>query len=239
MKKNQLIFSIMLLLSLFTLAACDATNEEENLNTEKTEQGLILSDYTLADNFMMTIQLNDSSIMNPGPDWYYKTAKIGNDWQVIEYDRDLADLSIQVTHFFKYLSDDLYMHYLYNHADSEWVKQGELSFHDMVFTSPNNFKFLYEKPTEIQIVVEETISTYDTDSTSNEQLIDIYSYQYTEGLDKTVFVDYDYPSTCLYEVQSRNGQVAISWKANDYTLDISNWDDFYLSYRHFQNAPSQ
>lgn len=220
------------------LAGCDSSNNEDEITAEKTEHGLLLSDYTLADNFAMTLQLNDTSIINSGPDWYYKTAKIGNDWQFIEYDRDLSDVNIQVTHFFKYVSDDLYMHYIYNHTNAEWTKQNEVNFNDMVFTSPNNFKFLYEKPTEIQIVIEETVSTYDADSTSNERLIDIYSYQYSEGLDKTIYVDYNYPSICLYEVQSRNGQVAVSWRSNDYTVSISTWEDSYLSYRHFQNAPT-
>lgn len=230
----RLLFTLFISFCMMTLAACDnqITSNEKN-TTEDNELDIL--DYTLPDNFFMSIQISDTSIFDKGDPWYYKTAKIGNDWQLIEYDRDLDNLAEQATHFFKYLSEDSYKHYTYNHTEETWIEVDTVSFHEMVFTSPNNFKFLYTKPTETQYSIEETSTSYDCDPTSNNSFREAVKYEYTSGLDIQIIVDSEYSNMILSEVDRDESRICISWRAYEFNLTISSWSNSYLSYKDFKD----
>lgn len=230
----KILFTLVLIFCLIPLVSCDnETITNGNSTTEATQ--LDLSDYTLPENFFMTIEISDTSIFDKGDPWYYKTAKIANDWELIEYNRDLDDLTKQKTHFFKYISDDLYQHYLYNYVDQSWDEVDMLSFHEMVFTTPNNFKFLYKKPTEVQYNIVETAISYDCDPTSIESLREAIMYEYTYGLDKEIIVDSKYLDIMLSEVQRDESRICTSCFAYEFNLTISSWSSTYLGYKNFKD----
>jgi len=229
----KIVLSFILVFSFITMTACQ--NEEGSGSVETTSKNeLLLSSYQVPENFFMTLQLSDTSIFNKGNPWYYKTAKIGNDWQLIEYDRDLEDLSKQTTHFFLYESDNLYTHYIYQYETTSWEEVGEVTFEGMVFTSPNNFKFLYEKPTGPQYNITETNISYDCDPTSVERRRDAYLYENSDGLDIDIIVDRTYPNVMLSETDRDGSRIVISWRAYEYKLTISNWDDTHLANNNFK-----
>ncbi len=236
-KKINLMIIIILLLSVtFTLPACIFGNEEggEKIATLDKEP-ILLSDYSLPENFALTIQIADSAIFNPGEPWYYKTAKIGNDWQIIQYDRDLADLTKQATYYFGYISDDNYNRYTYDFTNSVWVANGIVDFEGLMATSYNNFKFLYEKPTETTFQIDESTSTYDVDHTSAETFIDSIKYEYTDYFETEVIVDADYLNVCLYKCEEADRP--LTFRAYEYSTSISSWDSTYLQYRNYKTAP--
>lgn len=240
MKRHlKIVFILVLLFSFVTLVGCDKTTEtgEEILTGQSDTDGLKLSDYSLPENFYMTLLLSDTSIFNKGDPWYFKTVKIGNDWQLIEYDRDLEDRSKQATHFFKYLSEDSYKHYAYNYTDEAWTEVGTVSFQEMVLTSANNFKFLYQKPTQPQIEIVETALKFDCDPTSIESLRDALLYEYSDGLDIEVFVDKAYPNMALSETDRDNSRICVSWRVYELEVSLDDWDSFYLEYRNVKAIP--
>ena len=242
MKKQ--IFSLSLvfvfcLVTAFMLSACDSANPSDNGgddNGNETGTEVLLSDYTLPVNFAMTIQISDTAISNAGSPWYYKTAKIGNDWQIIEYNRDLADMTQQVTHFFQYIGEDDYVHYTYNYTTSSWDEGTHMSFDDMVDLSENNFWFLYSKDLSNENVTETNLS-YDTDSTSNEHLIDAVKYEYSNVLQYEEVVDADVHNVLLSETIRNGSTVLISNRAYDYTTSILSWENSYLSFKNYKTAP--
>ncbi|MDD4532224.1 MAG: hypothetical protein PHW22_02180 [Bacilli bacterium] len=223
------------ILSVMVLGGCE--NNESNTSYLSSE--VSIEDYSLPENFEMTMQISDTSIFNKGNPWYFKTAKIGNDWQLIEYNRDLADLSKQVTHFYKYISDNTYKHYLYDFDTEKWSEQEESSFAQMKKDNATNFSFLYSKPTEIQIAVEETDTTYDIDPTSYESLRPAKRYIYNDGLDVEAVVDAEYLNVCLSEVQRDESLIVISWRAYYYSVSITSWDNSYLTNKYFKLAPGE
>ena len=239
MKKQ--IFSLSLvfvfcLVTAFMLSACDSADPNNNDNGNGTDTDILLSDYTLPVNFAMTIQISDTAISNAGSPWYYKTAKIGNDWQLIEYNRDLADMTKQISHFFRYVVDDDYIHYTYNYDTSSWDEGTHISFDDMVNVSANNFWFLYSEDLSNEDVTETNIS-YDTDSTSNENLIDAVKYEYSNVLQYEEIVDADFHNVLLSENTRDGSTILIANRAYDYSTSITGWSNSYLSYKNYKSAP--
>lgn len=220
-----------------SLIACDPSGEGEITVPEALPSSAKITNYTLPENFAMTIQVADTQIFNPGDPWYYKTAKIGNDWQIAEYDRNIIDRTKQITHFFKYLAEDSYRHYTYNYETSGWDAQGEVSFAGMLEVSAVNFYFLYKKPTEIQIELAETVCVYDTDPTSNESLTDAIRYEYKDGLEYVFIVDKDYPNICLSKTCRDGATVCVENRAYEYSRSINHWDLSYMLNRSYKPAP--
>lgn len=232
----KLFFTFILMFSFITLVGCDnETTPNSNITPEVSQ--IMITDYNLPENFFMVLQLSDTSIFDKGDPWYYKTAKIGNDWQLIEYDRDLEDRTKQVTHFFEYLSDDSYQHYTYNYTEQDWEKADVVSFQGMMFTSLNNFKFLYKKPVEVQYHIVETLAAYDCDPTSIESLREAMMYEYADGLDIEIIVDKEYLNITLSETHRNGSLICVSWRAYEFNLTISNWNSSFLAYKNFKETP--
>lgn len=217
--------AVLCLMSVVSFAACDlfgsnGDNSEEaptsvNAKTEK--------DYVLPENLYMKLQISDTSIFNKGDPWYPKTAKIGNDWQIILYDRDLADKTQQETYFFKYLSANNYRKYGYEYEMSSWEELATVTFNEMVLSSGINFSFLYTKRTENYLNIVETECTFDTDPTSNENLIDAIKLEYTDGMCYEFIVDKDYQNVRLYDVERDNSTICVANKAYIYSKNITDW----------------
>lgn len=238
MKKFLLSVLVVMLCfsSIFILTACgieDDNRDEGNLDTNRA----YLSDYTLPENFAITIKLIDTSIISPGDPWYFKTAKIGNDWQIIEYDRN-AGQTEQTTHFFRYVSQDNYDHYTYNHQTSTWSMGVSVTFEGMLQTSLNNFLFLKKWERLNSITVTETNIQYDVDPTSNTSLIDAILYEFTNGLDYSEKVDAQYTDISLYHLSMDGSRVCYQFFAYEYTKTLTDWSSAYLSYRYYQSDPS-
>lgn len=237
-KKFNLLFVLILSLNFTFLTGCD--NSEGGIlysvPEEETSQP-VLSDYELPEKFAMTLKLSDTSIFNKGTCWYFKTARIGNDWQTIEYDRDLEDRTKQKTHFFKYISEDNYTHYSYDYSKSDWTKMESGSFFDMAEINLNNFKFLEVPPSGPNINLVETEVQYDTDATSITEYIDAIKYEYSYTLDYELIFDAAYYNMCLSECCRDGSTVCTEWSASDYETTITDWDSFYLSYRNFKPIP--
>ena len=241
MKKKFNLFVLGLaIFSVVSLTGCDGTNsndddEASGENTSTSE--VLISDYAIPENFEMTLQISDTSIFNKGDPWYYKTAKVGNDWQFIHYDRDLGDFTIQETHFYRYLSETSYTHYIYSYTEEDWVNQGESNTTDMMMDNGTNFSFLYIKPDGPQMEIVETKRNFDTDPTSNRYYIDAIAYEYSDALDFEVVVDANYLNLCLSETVRDGSRICTSWSAYNYTTDIIGWDDWYLENKYFKPAP--
>jgi hypothetical protein len=196
----------------------------------------LASDYQLPDSFYINIRVDDCAIFNAGDPWYYKTAKINNSWQLIEYDRDLADKTKQETHFFRYISEDIYGWYTYDFNSSVWDLNGNVSFAEMIAVSPNNFRFLYKTPDEPYIEITETPCLYDTDPTSSEHNIDAVFYEYNENWDIEKIVDAAYREILLSSTEYiENGP--LTSRAYEYIKNIDSWSSATMDYRHFKNAP--
>ena len=242
MKKNLICILIIftILAGMFVLSACYPKTNEENSggNNNNTAEPVLISDYTLAQNFAITMQLTDTSISNPGDPWYYKTAKIENDWQLIEYDRDLEDRTKQATHYFEYVSENNYTHYIYNYDLSSWTQtKTGLTFEDMMKVSINNFIFLYEKPTNPSTVITETATTYDTNSTSIETLINAKMYTYKDYFDIEIIVDSVFTDICLYKKEMDNSLIVNTYRAYDYSTDVDNWGNGYMTGKNYKSKP--
>jgi len=240
-KKFNLFFIFLLSLNIPLLSGCDNSenfNENYSIGTsESAENKLILSDYSLPDTFAMTLMLSDTSIFNKGDPWYYKTAKICDDWQVIEYDRDLEDRTKQETHFFKYLSEDTYTNYMYDYSKSDWTKLETGSFNDMVLISMNNFKFIDTPPSGPNIHLVETDTNFDTNSTSIVANIDAKRYEYTNVLDYEIIFDAAYSNLCLSECVKDGSTVCTEWTAHDYCTTVTEWNSTYLTSKNYKLAP--
>lgn len=239
MKKfyTQITAIVLLVCTILIFNACDFNPEGGGGNQDIIKKEPILAtDYDIPDSFAMTIQIPDSAIFNPGAPWYYKTAKIGNDWQLIEYDRDLADLTKQETHFFEYISDNNYQWYKYDYDVSSWIEQEEVDFEEMIALSPQNFVFLYKKPSEPQIEVEESNTQYDIDPTSIENMIDAVLYEYHDGFDIEVIVDADYLDTRLSKREYVSGNTLIT-RAYEYTNELTSWGTSYMQYKYYKERP--
>lgn len=219
--------------SMFVFTAC-GIEENEGGDTDTTR--LYISDYTLPENFAITMRLSDTSIYNPGDPWYFRTAKIGNDWQIIEYDRNVA-YSQQVTHFFKYVSTDNYDHYIYNYETSSWIKDDSVTFDAMIETSLNNFLFLNKWERLSTINITETNIIYDVDSTSNEILIDAILYEFTNVLDYEEKVDAEYTDICLSHRSIDGSRVCYEFNAYDYSKSINDWSMIYLTSKNYKSSP--
>ena len=224
------------------LCACGDTESGAPINGNEdgnnhTETGAKITDYTLPINFVITVQVADNAIHNPGAPWYYKTAKIGNDWQIIKYDRDAVDSTKQATYFFKYAVQDSYEQYSYNHTTSQWEQQNNVTFAGMLEVSTNNYLFLYTKPQENYLNITETDIQYDTDPTSYENLIDARKYEYSNVLDYEITVDRAYNDICLSRTERDGGRGLVENRAYEYTKDIDGWDNPYMSYRQYKPMP--
>lgn len=235
-KALSLLFSFTFLLTTaFLLTAC-GTEDTEPINTTPTVS-IQLSDYTLPENFAITIQVADTAISNPGNPWYYKTAKIGNNWQVIEYDREISDITQQATHFFMYASENNYTQYDFNYNDGVWQQQGTVTFAQMVAVSCANFSFLYDSEHESQLNVVQSNVTYDTDPTSAESLLNAIKYEYTYVNDVEEIVDAQYTNILLSQTIRDGSTILISNRAYEYTKSIDTWDSSYMTNRFYQLAP--
>lgn len=241
-KKLNLFTLVVSILGMVFLTSCDGMSSNEgNLSFDSTENDstndFIVSDYSIPENFHMTLQIADTSIFDKGDPWYYETAKIGNDWQFIHYDREAEDLSIQDIHFYKYISDKKYSHYIYNRTEEEWDAQEDSTSNDMIQDNSTNLSFFYEKPTGAQYEITETETDFDSDPTSIENYIDAINYQYSDGLDYSVVVDAEYLNLELSETVRDGSTICISWRAYRYTKEIDSWDISYLTYRGFKPSP--
>jgi len=244
-KKITYLVLVFSLFSVPSLIGCDENNAWEDDGKISYESSLsdsasefVVSNYTIPENFQMTLQISDTSIFNKGDPWYFKTAKIGNDWQFIYYDRDAEDLSVQETHFYQYISDFEYKHYIYSHTEQMWIAQEENSTStDMMMDNGSNFSFLYKKPTGVQYEIKETEITYDTDPTSIDNSIPALLYEYTLYLDYEVIVDANNLDLCLSENTRDGATITTSWKAYRYSDSITDWNTFYMSYLGFQSSP--
>ena len=192
----------------------------------------------MPENFAITIQIADTTIVNPGNPWYYKTAKIGNDWQIIEYDRDLVDADQQVLHYFNYVNENSYVHYLYNYTNLNWDVVNNVNFEEMVLVSQNNFLFLYNNNYEIQLNVVQSDVNYDIDPTSNEELISAIKYEYTNVNNYEETVDSNYTSILLAKTVTNGSTLLISNRAYEYSKTVSNWNDSYFSFRNYKLSPN-
>jgi hypothetical protein len=237
MRKNHkiIVTLLVLLISSFALFACKPN--EESGSPSPSDTPVLISDYSIPENFAITFQMNDCALNNPGNPWYFKTAKIGNDWQIIEYNRDLADMTKQETHFFKYLSEDSYTHYTYDYTSSSWTSSGSVSFKEMIAVNPANFAFLYNKPTNANIEISESSTTYDVDPTSAVTLISAKRYEYTSYFDIEVMVDIVNTSICLYKNEMDGSLEIISNRAYEYSTSIEDWSSPYMSYRQYKAIP--
>jgi len=230
---KKIIVLLILAVSPLLLVACG----DNNNNNNEDPQTMFISDYTLPENFVMTLQLSDTSIFNPGNPWYFKTAKIGNDWQIIEYDRNLGT-NEQVTHFFKYISTNQYNHYTYNYKTSSWVKGSTVNFQEMVRTSNNNFLFLEKADRENPVNnATTTNTTYDVDPTSIETYIDAIKYEFTNVLEYEEVADAVFTDMTLSHISRDGSTICYAFRAYEYTKEISNWDSSYLSYRNYKTVP--
>jgi len=230
MKKNIriLTFSALISFSLLVVSSCDNLSDSSSEEIEFIK----LSNFQLPNNFALTYRISDTSILNSGDHWYYRTAKIGDDWQIIEYDRD-EQYNNQKTHFFKFMMDDEYVHYTYNLTLSIWEEHNHISFHQMLDISMSNFAFLYVKPTDSAIEINEEEVKYDTDPTSYENVIDAIRYEYSVSLDYVYVVDKLFPNICLVETCRDNGTVCVNNNAYEYSKDIDAWDSTYLSSKYY------
>lgn len=219
--------TVLCLMSVVCFAACDLfgsiggddeTKEDPTAVLPKTE-----ADYVLPDNLYIMMQIADTSIFDKGDPWYPKTAKIGNDWQIIRYDRDLSDKTEQQMYYFQYISANNYKKYIYEYPLSSWAEIDTVTFNEMVMTSGVNFSFLYTKRTENYLDIVETECTYDVNPTSIEDLIDAIKYEYTDGMSYEIIVDKAYQNVRLYDVERDNSTVCISDKAYIYSKDITSW----------------
>lgn len=231
-----IIMLTVMCLGALTLSACD-TREEKGGNYNTTETSVLITDYTLPENFAITVQVADCALFNSGAAWYYKTAKIGDDWQLIEYDRDLADKTKQKTHYFEYISSDNYKHYSYDYETSAWAEAGAVNFKELIAVSPNNFTFLYKEPTEPYISIIETAVTYDVDPTSNEEMIDAIRYIYSAYIDTAIIVSADYTNICLRRSEMDGSSELISHRAYDYSTSITDWSSTYMLSKNYKSKP--
>jgi len=224
------------------MTGCD-NSEDGGINVADSSSGstsnkILLSDYSIPDSFAMTIQVADVSIFNKGSSWYFKTARLNNDWQLIEYDRDAADRTQQTTHFFKYLTEDSYTHYTYDFEKNDWTKLETVDFTGMVQVSAINFDFLYSLPYNYSILdIEETDVSYDTDPTSIVNKIDAIRYVYSDVLDYDIIVDAQYKSVKLTENVRDGSTMCIENKASEYKLPITEWNNTYMSRLNYKDAP--
>ncbi len=232
---KQLISVLTITLLCVVFAACGPS--EEGGDTKNNDITPVLaSDYVLPDNFYINIKVDDCAIINAGDPWYYKTAKIDNSWQLIEYDRTLADTTIQETHFFRYISEDEYTWYTYNYDSSDWDMKNDVSFAEMVAVSPNNFRFLYKKPDETYTEITETSCVYDTDPTSAEHNINATLYEYSQYWEIEKTVDSAYPNFLLSSTEYiDNGP--LTFRAYEYLTGIDSWSSAPMAYRKFKSAP--
>lgn len=224
MKKKFLLGAAFIII-LFGFCGCTST-ETEQTTTENNSYVFYLSDYQLPENFAMTIYVSDSQIFNPGLPWYFKTAKIGNDWEIILYDRDLTDLSEQETHFYEYISDNLYQDYKYDYVTDSWITLETVSFDTMVHFSLNNFTFLTTDPTDGNTGALRTDVEYDCDPTSYVNNISAIRYTYSKVLDYEITVDATYPNIILSDVTYADRTLVR--RAYHYSTTITSWDMFYM-----------
>ncbi len=236
MKKFFLSFFaiVMCCSSLFVFTACGT---EDQTGGGSDNPYIYISDFEFPENFEITIKLEDTSKYNPGNPWYFRTAKIGNDWQIIEYDRDVS-YSQQATHFFKYLSEDNYDHYTYDYETSSWIKGISVTFDAMLKVSLNNFLFLKKWERSSAINVTETNIKYDVDPTSNENLIDAIFYEFTNVLKYEEKVDAEYSDICLYHSSIDGSTVCYKFIAYEYSKSLNNWSSTYLFSKYFKSAPA-
>lgn len=241
-KKFNLFFVLLLSINITLLTGCNNLGDFNDSALDSTSEDeineLILSDYSLPDNFAMTIMLSDTSIFNKEDPAYYKTARIGNDWQIIEYDNSLADKTKQETHFFKYISSDNYTDYIYDYSKSDWNELESGSFFDMVKISFNNFKFIDTPPVGENMNIVETPTTYDTNPTSIVEDIDAIRYEYSCSLDYETIFDSNYPNLCLAECARNGSTICIEWRAYSYNTSITEWNNTYLINNNYKLIPA-
>lgn len=231
MKKSfSLILGLLISFSFLIMSSCEEKGDSsfENIDTIK------LTDFQLPNSFALTYRISDTKILNPGDPWYYRTAKIENDWQIIECDRE-ENYNNQKTHFLKYITNDEYAHYTFNYVSSTWEEANHLSFNQMVNLSLPNFSFLYVKPTGLEVDASESEVKYDTDPTSNENLIDALRYEYSAGLNYEYVVDKLFPNICLSETVRDNSTICINNDAYEYIKSIEAWDSYYMSSRFYRS----
>lgn len=241
MKKQFLFASVLVLMMAFSfmLTGCDWTNNDDEDEDNQVPIQAYLSDYTLPENFTITYRIADTAIFNPGISWYFKTAKIGNDWQLIGYDRTLADLTKQPTQFYRYLSVDSYVHYSYDYTLENWVEVETVSFDGMFKANLNNFLFLNKSDRTDYSNVSSTNVSYDVDPTSNTNNIDATKYEFSSSIMEVEEIyEAQYPNVCLSYISRNGATVLLNNCAYEYVKDVTSWDGSDMAYRQYKTAPS-